>query len=169
MSNNLNNQTMSNNQILNPMNNNTTTQQEFQYTLEQAINIVKQSPSSIWRTEDVLNLISRIKVKELFIEVPTESEDDMYKSIEEQEHINGMLELIYDMDYSIEVVESSIDNIEVDDNNIELEFYGREVQVNNIEIDGKATALSDLDTLRIELKQLKAKMQELARKEVSNG
>lgn len=160
------NQTMSNNQNLNPMNNNTTIPQEFQYTLEQAIEIVKHNASSIWRTEDVLNLMNRIKAKELFIEVPTE-QSDMEESIEFQEHINSMLELIEDIDTSMEAVESSIDNIEVDTNHIELSLQGNEIFVDNVDIDGKAEALSDLDSLRIEIMSLKSKIQELAGKEVA--
>lgn len=160
---------MSNNQNQITMNNNTTTPQEFQYTLEQAIEIVKQSPSSIWRTEDVLNLMNRIKAKELFIEVPVVSEDDMYEAIEKQEHINGMLELFEDMDTSIEAVESSIENIEVNENNIELYLEGNGIYFNNIEVDGKAGALSDLNCLRSEMFELKKKIQQLAGKEVSNG
>lgn len=161
-----NNQSMSNNQNQITMNNNTTIPQEFQYTLEQAISIVKNNASSIWRTEDVLNLMSRIKAKELFIEVPIEQEADMEQSIELQEQVTAMLELIEDMDTTIESVESSIDNIDVDESDIELSFYGREVQIDKIGIDGKGEALSDVDTLRQELKALKSKIQQLG-KEVS--
>ena len=159
---------MSNNQNQNTMNNNTTIPQEFQYTLEQAIEIVKHSPSSIWRTEDVLNLMNRIKAKELFIEVPIEQEADMEQSIELQEQINGMLELIEDMDTSIEAIESSVDNISIDESDIQLSFYGREVILDNIDIDGKAIALSDVATLRQEMKELKSKIQQFG-KEVCNG
>ena len=159
---------MSNNQNQITMNNNTTTPQEFQYTLEQAIEIVKHSPSSIWRTEDVLNLMSRIKVKELFIEVPIEQEIDMDKSIELQEQVAAMIELIEDIDTTIEAVESSVDNISVDDSNLEFYMEGNGVYVNNIDIDGKAIALSDVDTLRQEMKELKSKIQQFG-KEVCNA
>lgn len=160
--NNQNNQSMSNNQNLNPMNNNTTIPQEFQYTLEQAISIVKHNASSIWRTEDVLKLMSRIKI---FDEAPVEK--DMEQVIEEQEIVQGIFDLIDDIETSLEAVESSIENIEVDENNIELYLEGNGIYFNNIEVDGKAEALSDLDSLRIEIRSLKSKVQELAGKEVA--
>jgi hypothetical protein len=166
MSNNQNNQSMSNNQNQITMNNNTTTPQEFQYTLEQAIEIVKHNASSIWRTEDVLNLMNRIKAKEVYVEVSTE-QSDMEESIEFQEHINSMLELIEDIDTSMEAVESSIDNIEVDVCNIELSLQGNEIHFHNVDIDGRVEALTDLDSLRIEIRSLKSKIQELAGKEVA--
>ena len=139
------------------MNNNTTTTQEIQYTLEQAINIVKSNVSSIWRTEDVLNLLTRIREEK--------HEVDMYDVIEVQEQLQGIYHLFEDIDTSIEAVESSIDNIDVDESNIELSFYGREVQVDNINIDGQRQALSDLHGLRQEINYLKEKIQDFAGKE----
>ena len=139
------------------MNNNTTTTQEIQYTLEQAINIVKSNVSSIWRTEDVLNLLTRIREEK--------HEVDMSDVIEAQQQLQGIYHLFEDIDTSIEAVESSIDNIDVDESNIELSFYGREVQVDNINIDGQRQALSDLHGLRQEINYLKEKIQDFAGKE----